>query len=127
MARLEHVNVTVSTPLKTAQTLCALFDWQIRWQGPAKMGGFTVHVGGPDQYLALFAPPEGLLPAPDPGLIASGLNHIGVEVEDLDATEARVVAAGYTPESHADYEPGRRFYFTEENGVEIEVVSYAKA
>ena len=39
--------------------------------------------------------------------------------------EARVKAAGFVPGNHADYEPGKRFYFTENNGVEIEVVSYA--
>lgn len=125
MAKLEHVNVTVQAPLKTAEVLCGLFDWKIRWQGPAKMGGFTVHVGTAEQYLALFAPPAGLNGPVDPGLYQSGLNHIGIVVDDLDLCERRILAAGYKTESHADYEPGRRFYFTEENGVEIEVVSYA--
>jgi hypothetical protein len=46
-------------------------------------------------------------------------------VNDLDAVETRVKARGYEPVNHADYEPGRRFYFREENGIEIEVVSYA--
>jgi hypothetical protein len=124
MTRIEHVNVTVSAPVETANVLCRLFDWHIRWQGPAKMGGFSVHVGTYDQYLALFTPPEGLLDSVDPGLYRSGLNHIGIVVDDLDGVEARILAAGYQTESHADYEPGRRFYFTEENGVEIEVVSY---
>ena len=53
-----------------------------------------------------------------------GLNHIAVVVDDLDAVEARIKAAGYVTENHAGYEPGRRFYFTEENGLEIEVVAY---
>ena len=53
------------------------------------------------------------------------LNHIGVEVDDLDAPEARVIAAGLRPFSHADYEPGRRFYFLDPGGVEYEVVRYA--
>lgn len=127
MARLEHVNVTVSSPQKTAEVLCRLFDWHIRWQGEAKMGGFTVHVGSDDQYLALYTPPGGLQAAVDPGFYRSGLNHIGLVVDDLDATEARILAAGYQTESHSDYEPGRRFYFTEENGVEIEVVAYGAA
>ncbi len=52
------------------------------------------------------------------------LNHVGVVVEDLEATEARVVAAGFKPHSHADYEPGRRFYFDDADGIEFEVVSY---
>ena len=37
-----------------------------------------------------------------------------------------VVAAGLTPFSHADYEPGRRFYFLDPDGIEYEVVSYMK-
>jgi len=32
---LEHVNITVSDPAKTAQMLCDLFDWKVRWQGDA--------------------------------------------------------------------------------------------
>lgn len=124
MTRLEHVNVTVSAPLETAQVLCRLLGWRVRWQGAAKMGGLSVHVGGDDQYVALFCPPEPLQDAVDPGLYRSGLNHIGVVVDDLDGTEARILDAGYQTGSHGDYEPGRRFYFTEENGVEIEVVSY---
>jgi hypothetical protein len=124
MTLIEHVNVTVSAPLETANILCRLFGWHIRWQGPAKMGGYSVHVGTDDQYLALYAPPGGLQDAVDPGLYRSGLNHVGVVVDDLDAVEALILAAGYQTESHADYEPGRRFYFTEENGLEIEVVSY---
>ncbi len=126
MTKLEHVNVTVAEPAKTAAVLCQLFGWHVRWQGAAKMGGFTVHVGSDDQYLALFTPPGGLKKPVNPGLYQSGLNHIGIVVDDLDACEARILAAGYQTESHADYEPGRRFYFTEENGVEIEVVCYDK-
>ena len=53
------------------------------------------------------------------------LNHVGVVVDDLDRVEERVVAAGLTPFSHGDYEPGRRFYFFDWNGIELEVVSYA--
>ena len=55
-----------------------------------------------------------------------GLNHLGVVVvEELDATERRVRAAGFETYSHADYEPGRGFYFRDEDGLEFEVVSYA--
>jgi glyoxylase I family protein len=37
-----------------------------------------------------------------------------------------VVAAGLTPFSHADYEPGRLFYFLDPDGIEFEAVSYGK-
>lgn len=127
MARLEHVNVTVKDPNETAAMLHDLFGWDTRWEGRAINGGFTVHVGGADSYLALYTGPEGgkdQREADNSYLTRAGLNHIGVVVDDLDATERAVKARGYEPHSHADYEPGRRFYFHEENGVEIEVVSY---
>ena len=127
MARLEHVNVTVADPDATAAMLGDIFGWKVRWQGTAIHGGRTVHVGGETDYLAVYTGPGGEPQgAPDTSYTRrAGLNHIGVVVDDLDAVEARVKARGYTPHSHADYEPGRRFYFREENGVEIEVVSYA--
>ena len=52
-------------------------------------------------------------------------NHLGVVVDDLDAVEAQVAAAGLLPFNHADYAPGRRFYFLDPDGIEYEVVSYA--
>ena len=53
------------------------------------------------------------------------LNHVGIQVEDLDAVEERVIAAGLVPFSHGDYDPGRRFYFMDWDGIEFEIVSYA--
>ena len=124
--QLEHLNVTVADPERTAAMLSDLFDWTIRWKGASLLGGHTIHVGGPengDGYLAIYAT-EG---DPDP-LTARGhlgrLNHIGVLVDDLDMVEQRVIASGYDPYNHGDYEPGRRFYFDDHDGIEYEVVSY---
>ncbi len=121
---IEHVNITVSDPQRTAAILVVLFDWHIRWHGPAQRGGTTVHVGSESSYLALYTGPDGehadvRYPKGEP------LNHVGVQVDDLDAVEARVKAAGLVPFSHGDYEPGRRFYFLDPDGIEYEVVSYA--
>jgi catechol 2,3-dioxygenase-like lactoylglutathione lyase family enzyme len=123
--RLEHVNVTVADPNQAADLMRALFGWRVRWEGPALAGGRSVHVGTDDYYLALYAPPPGH-PNRD---FAKGepLNHIGVEVDDLDETEARVLAAGLDTFSHGDYPPGRRFYFLDRDGIEYEVVSYRQA
>ncbi len=123
-SQLEHVNVTVSDPLQTATRMCALFDWEIRWQGAAINGGHTVHVGSKDTYLAVYS--HGTPPKMQGNTYTSrgGLNHIGIVVDDLDQIEARVIKAGYTPHSHADYEPGKRFYFHDEDDIEFEVVSY---
>ncbi len=127
-ARLEHVNVTVADPRATAAMLADLFGWRTRWEGAAIHGGFTVHVGDDDSYVAVYTGPDGgkaQRPADDSYLKRGGLNHIGVVVDDLEAIEAKVKARGYLPHSHANYEPGRRFYFDDENGVEIEVVAYS--
>lgn len=125
MARLEHVNVTVADPDKTAQLLCDLFGWRVRWAGPGMTTGRTVHVGEKDSYVALFSYGDVADSREESYRTKGALNHIAVVVDDLDATEARVKAAGFVPTNHADYEPGRRFYFRETNGVEVEVVSYA--
>ena len=124
MARLEHVNVTVTDPAATAAMLADLFGWRIRWEGSAKLGGHTIHVGEEDTYLALYTPPDATAKAPESYHAHGGLNHVGVVVDDLDAVEARATARGLSPHSHADYEPGRRFYFHDADGIEWEVVSY---
>lgn len=123
VGRIEHVNVTVSDSPRTARLMEQLFGWRVRWQGPAQAGGHTVHVGTDRQYLALWSAAAG---GGGVERYAKGLplNHICIEVDDLDGTEARVVAAGLTPFSHGDYEPGRRFYFFDPDGIEFEVVSY---
>jgi catechol 2,3-dioxygenase-like lactoylglutathione lyase family enzyme len=121
--RIEHVNITVADPQRTSALMEALFDWHVRWSGAAQNGGHTIHVGSNDHYVALYA---GGNAAQVAEVFGKGrpLNHIGVEVDDLDAIEARVVAAGLRPFGHADYEPGRRFYFLDPDGIEYEVVSY---
>jgi len=124
MSTLEHVNITVSDPAATAAWVEAVFGWHIRWQGEAKFGGHTIHVGEEDSYVAIYAPPDASAPGGDSYRTRGGLNHIGVVVDDLDATEGRVKAAGFAPHSHADYEPGRRFYFHDVDGIEWEVVQY---
>jgi len=124
-AVLEHVNVTVSDPEKTARMLCDIFGWRIRWQGDAIDKGYTYHVGSDDSYVAVyFGKQAEKLDLPTMHYV-SGLNHIGVVVDDLNEIEKRVKQAGFTPYSHADYEPGKRFYFTDHDDIEIEVVSYS--
>ena len=122
--RIEHVNVTVSDPERAARLMERIFGWKVRWEGPALNGGRAIHVGTDDHYVALYTG-RGVAYGPDDFAKGRPLNHIGVEVADLDATEARVGAAGLVPFNHGDYEPGRRFYFLDPDGIEYEVVSYA--
>ena len=124
MARLEHLNITVSDPKATAAWITRIFGWDIRWEGPGMTTGYTIHIGGEDSYVALFSFNDGQGEAPESYRTKGGLNHWAVVVDDLDATEAKVKAEGFTPINHADYEPGRRFYFHDHDGIEIEVVEY---
>ena len=123
-ANLEHVNVTVSDPAKTADMLCDLFDWQIRWSGDSLNGGRTIHVGSKGSYVALYSPERGAKGGDGSRENLGGLNHIAVVVDDFDVVEARVKAAGFKPASHGNHEPGRRFHFQDLDGIEYEVVSY---
>jgi glyoxylase I family protein len=118
--RIEHVNLTVSDIERSAALFERLLGWRQRWRGEAQGGGETIHVGEERTYLALYTDRR----------THSGqrkgrpLNHVGFQVDDLDAAEQMVTAAGLEPFGHGDYAPGRRFYFFDWDGIEFEMVSY---
>jgi catechol 2,3-dioxygenase-like lactoylglutathione lyase family enzyme len=118
--RIEHVNLTVTDIERSAALFEKLLGWRRRWRGAAMNGGETIHVGEENTYLALYS---------DRGDHAGQrkgrpLNHVGLLVDDLAEAERIVVAEGLEPWGHDDYEPGRRFYFFDWDGIEFEVVSY---
>ena len=123
-AKLEHLNMTVSDPQATAKWIERVFGWKIRWEGPGMQTGYTIHIGDDDSYVALFTYPETPAPKNSSHSTKGGLNHWAVVVDDIETTEERVKAEGFTPVNHADYEPGRRFYFHDADGIEVEVVQY---
>ena len=122
--QLEHLNITVRDPKATADWIRRVFGWDTRWEGAAIHGGYSLHIGNGTSYVALYSPGAPGSSQESSYETAGGLNHWAVVVDDLDATEARVKAEGFTPVNHADYEPGRRFYFHDRDGIEVEVVSY---
>jgi catechol 2,3-dioxygenase-like lactoylglutathione lyase family enzyme len=117
---IEHANLTVSDVDRSSQLFQALLGWRERWRGEAMNGGETIHVGDERSYLALYTDRQ---PHARFGKGAP-LNHVGVVVDDLGAAEQVVLDAGLETFNHADYEPGRRFYFFDWDGIEFEVVSY---
>jgi len=118
--RIEHVNLTVSDIERSAALFEKLLGWHQRWRGPAINGGETIHVGENETYLALYTDRA------DHAGQRKGrpLNHVGLLVDDLDAAERVVIEHGLEPFNHADYTPGRRFYFFDWDGIEFEVASY---
>lgn len=118
--RIEHANLSVTDAPRLAALLVRLCGWRERWRGPAANGGETIHVGSDECYIAVYTHDR------VGGKFAKGqpLNHVGLLVDDLDGAEAVVRGAGLKPFGHDDYEPGRRFYFFDWDGIEFEVVSY---
>lgn len=125
-AILEHVNMTVTDPDKTAEMLSDLFGWKIRWSGDSLNNGRTVHVGNEEDYVALYSVgrPRAIGESENYRL-AGAVNHLGILVDDLAEAEKRIREYGIKTHSHQTYEPGSRFYFHDHDGIEYEVVSYA--
>lgn len=128
LGRIEHANLTVTNPERSAQLFQDMLGWEVRWRGKSKMGGDTVHVGEPANgatYLALYTNED--VRADSTRRYAKGqpLNHVGLLVDDLAAAENAVSEAGLEPFGHDDYQPGERFYFFDWDGIEFEVVSYS--
>ena len=121
IGQLEHVNITVNDPERSSELLQKLCGWHERWRGKSQMGGWTIHVGNAQNYVAVYSNEL----THDRYMKGQPLNHIGLVVDDLGSAEAVVIAAGLLPFGHGDYEPGRRFYFFDWEGIEFEVVSYA--
>lgn len=126
MAELEHANVNVSDARQTAAWMADVFGWHIRWEGEGEGDiGLTVHCGTENSYIALYQPKK-LVGEPDKAFRQKGgLNHLAVTVPNLQDAHERVLAAGFRPHAHYDYEPGERFYFDDRDGIQFEVVCYS--
>ena len=118
---LEHVNLTVSDLARSTAFYQRLFGFDLRWEGTLTDGRPAAHVGDDRHYVALF---QGAGPAPTPDYHQTGLNHFGFVVDDLEEMKRRLRELGATPHSEQDYEPGRRLYFLDPDGIEIELVEY---
>lgn len=86
-------------------------------------GGHTIHVGSDAQYIALYSNDNN--PADMQYRKGQPINHIAMTVNDLEAVHIKVKAAGLEVDEIDAYDPGRRFYFYDWNGIEFEVVSYS--
>lgn len=126
--RIEHANLTVTQPERSAELFKKLLGWEERWRGKSQFGGDTIHVGSPGNgadYVALYTNEDVQADIGRRYSKGEPLNHIGLLVDDLDAAEHTVANAGLKPFGHDDYDPGKRFYFFDWDGIEFEVVSYA--
>jgi catechol 2,3-dioxygenase-like lactoylglutathione lyase family enzyme len=125
--RLEHANLCVRDLAETIRFVCtALPEFRLRGEGRTWSGGRWVHVGTDDTYLALTQataePAERFVPYSE----TPGTNHLGYEVDDVEALRQRMLAAGYRESSVANRHPHRRrVYFADREGNDWEFVEYA--
>lgn len=119
---LEHVNLTVSDVDRSVRFYRDLLGLSLRWRGKNNSGAEAAHVGDDRCYIALFEATENRQAPNDYTKV--GLNHFGFVVENLDEAKNRLHALGVTEHAEQDYEPGRRIYFMDPDGVEVELVEY---
>ena len=124
MIRLEHANLSVTDPDATTRFLQAAFpDFRVRGEGKDGLGRPWRHVGNNDFYVALQSVPHNPGRAPYGNDV--GLNHLGWEVDNLDALVERMREAGFEPNLSADDHPARnRRYFYDPDGNDWEFVTY---
>ena len=91
--------------------------------GATQDNGYSIHIGDTDSYIAIHKPGIKIAPYQRSYAMSGHVNHVGIVVDDLDEIEQRVRSVGFEPHMRANYEPGRRFYFFDDMGPEIEVVS----
>ena len=124
--RLDHANLDVRDLDGMIRFLQTAFPgFRLRGEGTTWRGTRWVHLGTDDFYLALSDAPRAPREAWVPYTGKPGTNHLGFEVDDVDALRERMRAAGYrdsTPPN--DHPHRRRVYFYDRGGNDWEFVQY---
>lgn len=120
MQKLEHIHLDVANLASTEAFLAAaLPDYGRRGAGFTEGFGNWVHIGAPDNYIALTETNS------EPNF--KSLRHIGFEVDDLNSLMARLKEAGYMPSDDTalnEHDHRRRVYYRDENGIHWEFIEY---
>jgi len=127
--RLEHANLVVRDVDAAIRFLQTAFpDFRVRGEGRGWAGARWVHVGTDETYIALAEAREEPAERWVPYSGRPGLNHLGYEVNDVDALRARLKAAGYRDSTVPNAHPHRkRVYFHDVEGNDWEFVEYMSA
>lgn len=127
MHRLEHANLSVRDTAGIQRFLQAAFpSFRTRGEGVDGRGRRWCHFGDDDVYVALTTLEGGAQRVPYSD--APGLNHLGFEIDDLDALRGRLEAAGFHHNLFVDSHPARRrIYFYDPDGNDWEFIEYTSA
>lgn len=123
--RLEHANLIVRDIDAAVRFVTAAFpDFRVRREG-LHQGRRWLHVGTDDTYLALNQATAEPAEAWEPYSGKPGLNHLGYEVDDVEALRTRLAQAGFEESTVPNRHPHRRrVYFYDADGNDWEFVQY---
>lgn len=126
VTRLEHANLIVRDIDATIRFLTtAIPEFHIRFDGVDAHGVRWVHVGTDDTYIALSKATKKPSEPWTPYSGAPGVNHLGYEVDDVEALRRRLTLAGYRDSTISNKHPYRkRVYFYDPDGNDWEFVEY---
>ena len=127
--RLEHANLAVrdiDAAIRFLQT--AFPDFRVRFDNGGPSAARWVHIGTDDSYITLTQSTH----EPDqpwaPYAGVPGVNHLGYEVDDVEALRERLRSAGYQDSTVQNNHPYRkRVYFHDRDGNDWEFVQYFSA
>ena len=123
--RMEHANLHVRQFDDAVRFLTTAFpDFRVRSES-IRDGLRWMHIGTDETYIALN---ETLFDGDDtrsPYDSKPGINHLGYEVDDVDALRERLAAAGFRDSTYPNKHPYRkRVYFYDADGNDWEFVQY---
>lgn len=123
--RMEHANLHVRHFDDAVRFLTAAFPaFKVRSESNED-GLRWMHIGTDETYIALNETRQ----EPDPGSAPysgkPGVNHLGYEVDDVDALRERLTTAGFKDSTYPNNHPHRkRVYFHDADGNDWEFVQY---
>lgn len=121
---LEHANIACRDAAAITLFLTTAFpEFRLRGSGTGAAGRHWRHVGNDEFYVAITEVETASARKPYSGSV--GLNHLGWVVDDVDALESRMRAAGFKPNLKEHEHPARkRTYFYDPDGTDWEFVQY---
>lgn len=123
--RMEHANLHVRDFAGAVRFLKTAFpDFYVRSES-VNDGLRWMHIGTDETYIALNETAHDGADTKSPYDGKPGVNHLGYEVDDVDALRERLTAAGFRDSTYPNNHPYRkRVYFYDADGNDWEFVQY---
>jgi catechol 2,3-dioxygenase-like lactoylglutathione lyase family enzyme len=122
---MEHANLHVRHFEDAVRFLKTAFpDFEVRSES-VRDGLRWMHIGTDETYIALNETSFDGSAGKQPYDRKPGINHLGYEVDDVDALQQRLSAAGFRDSTYPNNHPHRkRVYFYDTDGNDWEFVQY---